>query len=456
MKNSICRVFVLVLLTTLLSAGALSAQVHTLNVSNSSVLPGGSVDVSIQLSNDEAARGFSMGVAHSGADLTLTAITAGSATAATNSGAGPDFEFSDLNATEGPGGTYGCILSFTAPLDEIPVGTGNEIAVFTYSCAASATPGTSTNLTFSDILGTPDVQTVISIVSGGNSISRIPSKVGGAVSVATPPVSGLTCVLADPCLCDFSLSWTNGMVYDSIEILNGSGTVIETLSGAATTALVSISGTTTGGPVSDNLAVRGIANSVVSTETSCTATCPVVNNPSAPSAVDCSVNQASGVTTVSWTNNSAYSSVSVSVDGVLVETLGGTSTSTSVTIGGPGDYTISIAGTNECGSLSTSGTCVATRDNFFIRNDVNQDGTENIADPVQLLDFLFGGGSISCQDAADVNDDGTNNIADVVYSLNVIFGISVGGSVPVTPAPLGACGGDPTADGLNCVSFNGC
>ena len=297
---------------------------------------------------------------------------------------------------------------------------------------------------------------MISVVSGGNSISRIPAKVGGSVAVATPSVSGLTCVLADPCLCDFSLSWTNGMTYDSIEILNGAGAVIQTLGGNANTAIVSISGTTTGGPVSENLSIRGITNTVVSDLVTCTASCPVVNNPSAPANLGCEVNQATGETTVSWTNTSAYSSIEVRLDGTLVATLGGSATSTAVTIGGPGDYTISVAGTNVCGSLSTSGSCTATRDNFFIRNDVNMDGTENIADPVQLLDFLFGGGSISCLDAADVNDDGTNNIADVVYSLNVIFGITVGGSVPVTPAPAGACGGDPTADSLNCVLFNGC
>ena len=456
MKNSGIRIFLGLIFTTLLCSGSIFAQNHTVSVSDNTVLPGGTVSVSILLTNEEGARGFSLGVAHSGTDLTLTAIAAGQTTADSNGGTGPDFEFIDVNATDGPGGTYGCILSTSAPLDEIPIGSGNEIALFTYSCSSAAAPGTSTNLTFSDILGTPDVQTVISVVSGGTSISRIPTKVGGAVNVATPPVSGLTCVLADPCLCDFSLSWTNGMTYDSIEILNGSGAVIQTLAGNATTALVSISGTTTGGPASDNLSVRGITNAVVSASTSCTASCPVVNTPNAPANLGCQVNQANGDTAVSWTNTSAYSSIEVRLDGTLVATLGGSATSTTVTIGGPGDYNISVAGTNVCGSLSTAGSCTATRDNFFIRNDVNQDGTENIADPVQLLDFLFGGGSISCLDAGDVNDDGTNNIADVVYSLNVIFGIAVGGSVPVTPAPAGACGGDPTADALNCASFNGC
>lgn len=456
MKNSGVRIFLGLILATLLGSSSTFAQTHSVSVADNSVLPGGTVDVSILLTNEEGARGFSMGVAHSGTDLTLTAITPGQQTAAANGGTGPDFEFVDVNATDGPGGTYGCILSTSAPLDEIPIGSGNEIALFSYSCSSAAAPGSATSLTFSDILGTPDVQTVISVVSGGTSISRIPTKVGGSVTVATPPVTGLTCVLADPCLCDFSLSWTNGMTYDSIEILDGTGAVIQTLAGNATTALVSISGTTTGGPASDDLSVRGITNAVVSAVTSCTANCPVVNNPSAPANLGCQVNQANGDTSVSWTNTSAYSSIEVRLDGTLVATLGGSATSTTVTIGGPGSYTISVAGTNVCGSLSNAGSCTAVRDNFFIRNDVNQDGTENIADPVQLLDFLFGGGSIACLDAGDVNDDGTNNIADVVYSLNVIFGISVGGSVPVTPGPNGACGGDPTADSLNCASFNGC
>ena len=342
------------------------------------------------------------------------------------------------------------------PLEEISVGTDNEIASFTYSCASAAAPGSSTALSFSSILGTPDVQTDISVVSGGNSLSRIPSTVSGSVSVATPPVSGLSCVLSDPCLCDFSLSWVNGMTYDSIEVLDGTGAVIQTLGGTATTALVSISGTTTGGPASDNLSVRGITNSIVSAESSCAATCPVVNNPTAPSGVNCVVDQSNGDTSVSWTNSSSYSDIEVRLDGALVATLAGSATSTNVTIGGPGDYTISIAGSNVCGSLSSTGSCVATRDNFFVRNDPNADGTENIADPVQILDFLFGGGTLTCNDAGDVNDDGTLNIADVVYSLNVIFGISVGGSVPVTPAPAGACGGDPTADALDCASYAGC
>ncbi len=456
MKKFGFLVIVPVLLVSLIFTNLAHSQVHILTAGSESVLPSGTVNVPISLSNEEGARGFSLGLAHSGTDLTLTAVGPGQITADSNGGTGPDFEFVDIAPTEGPGGTYGCILSTSAPLDEIPIGSNNEIAIFTYSCSASAAPGSTTSLTFSDILGTPDVQTVISVVSGGTSISRIPTKVGGSVSVATPPVNGLSCVLADPCLCDFSLSWSNSMTYDSIEILDGTATVIQTLSGTATTAVVSISTTTTGGPASDNLSVRGITNTVASTVTSCQANCPTVNNPAAPSAVNCVVNQANGDTSVSWTNNSTYSSIEVRLDGVLMGTLGGSATSTTVTIGGPGNYTIDITGSNVCGTFSTAGSCVATRDNFFVRNDVNQDGTENIADPVQLLDFLFGGGTITCLDAADVNDDGNNNIADVVYSLNVIFGISVGGSVPVTPAPAGACGGDPTNDGLNCVSFNGC
>ncbi|HCW44682.1 MAG: hypothetical protein H8E43_11540 [Planctomycetia bacterium] len=450
------KILTLVLLTIFCCSDLSFSQVHTLTAGTGSVLPGGTVNIPVLLSNDEGARGYSMGVAHSGTDLTLTAMSPGQEAADSNLGTGPDFEFIDLNPTGGTGGTYGCILSTGSPLDEIAVGTNNEIVLLSYSCSGAAAPGSTTSLVFSDTLGTPNVQTVISVVAGGTSISRIPTKVGGSVSVDTPPVTGLSCLLSDPCLCDFSLSWSNAMTYDSIEITNGSGAVIQTLAGTATTAVVSISGTTTGGLASDNLSVRGISNAVTSANANCTATCPVVDLPTAPAGVSCSVNQSNGETTVSWTNSSTYAAIEVRLDGALVGTLGGGATSTTVTIGGPGSYSVSVSGSNVCGALSSAGSCTAVRDNFFVRNDLNQDGTQNIADPVQLLDFLFGGGSVGCLDSADVNDDGTNNIADVVYSLNVIFGISVGGTVPVVPAPASACGGDPTADGLDCASFNGC
>ena len=62
----------------------------------------------------------------------------------------------------------------------------------------------------------------------------------------------------------------------------------------------------------------------------------------------------------------------------------------------------------------------------FIRGDVNDDGTLDIADSVTCLDGIFGDGQFACEDAADANDDGTLNVADPVYILEVLFGESSG------------------------------
>jgi len=431
------------------------AQVHTVTASNEVALPGASVTVKVTLDNDEAARGFSLGLAHAGTILTLTAISNGAEVADSNGGAGPDFEHTELPAAGGPGGVYAVILSFASPLDEIAIGTGNEIALFSYTCSAAAAPGSSEAIDFSDGLGAPAVITVISVVSGTTSISRTPTKVSGSVSIGTPAPSNLSCSITDPCggggLGVGTLNWNNGGVYDSVEVLTG-GIVIQTLVGTATSTT-----TTSVGAGTVGYSVRGVRNLSTSAESNnCNLTYQVTPPPAAPTGVTCVVDQVTGSTSVSWTNPDPVSSVEVTLDGGVVGTLGAGATSTTVTIGGPGSYNICVRGSNVCGDFSADGCCTAVRDNFFIRNDMNQDGSENIGDPVGALNYLFGGGTMACLDAADVNDDGAVDLSDVVYSLNAIFGIAVGGTVPVVPSPNGACGPDPTSDSVSCVSFNGC
>ena len=88
----------------------------------------------------------------------------------------------------------------------------------------------------------------------------------------------------------------------------------------------------------------------------------------------------------------------------------------------------------------------------FVRGDINDDASINIADAVSLLAGLFTGGALPCSDSADANDDGATNIADAVYVLANLFS---GG--PGMPAPTGpSCGPDPTADGLDCANYNSC
>ncbi len=90
----------------------------------------------------------------------------------------------------------------------------------------------------------------------------------------------------------------------------------------------------------------------------------------------------------------------------------------------------------------------------FIRGDSNIDAAFDIADPIQVLGILFGGGQLltpACADAADANDDGTVDIADPVRMLATLFS----GAPPLAP-PFPLCGPDPTPDGLGCASGPNC
>lgn len=93
----------------------------------------------------------------------------------------------------------------------------------------------------------------------------------------------------------------------------------------------------------------------------------------------------------------------------------------------------------------------------FVRGDCNSDGSENVADAVTLLSFLFPQGApraLDCESSCDGNDDGSLDLADAVAVLEALFGFP---PVPL-PAPnaLTGCGVDPTFDALSCSALAGC
>jgi alpha-glucosidase (family GH31 glycosyl hydrolase) len=91
-------------------------------------------------------------------------------------------------------------------------------------------------------------------------------------------------------------------------------------------------------------------------------------------------------------------------------------------------------------------------DGLFARGDPNADGSSDLADPVFLLSYLFGGTAAPpCMKSADANDDGAADISDAIYVLRFLFGQG-----PPPPAPFGACGQDPSPDGLSCEAFGPC
>ncbi|MEO2242795.1 MAG: dockerin type I domain-containing protein, partial [Candidatus Poseidoniia archaeon] len=87
----------------------------------------------------------------------------------------------------------------------------------------------------------------------------------------------------------------------------------------------------------------------------------------------------------------------------------------------------------------------------FTRGDVNGDGGVDISDAIATLDYLFTGGTISCENSTDSNDDGSLNVADGIALLGYLFN---GAAAP--PPPFDACGIDPTVDALECEKFGGC
>lgn len=76
---------------------------------------------------------------------------------------------------------------------------------------------------------------------------------------------------------------------------------------------------------------------------------------------------------------------------------------------------------------------------WFVRGEINGDGRIDIADPIRLLEFLFGGGNApKPPEAGDANADGSTDLSDAVYLLDFLF---LGRPPP--PAPFPEAGPDP-------------
>ena len=102
--------------------------------------------------------------------------------------------------------------------------------------------------------------------------------------------------------------------------------------------------------------------------------------------------------------------------------------------------------------LNVSFTEIEDLRNSFLRGDVNSDGKMDIADPINVVNYLFRNGpEPSCEDAADANDDSNVDVTDVMLMINHQFRA---GEAPSAPFP--ACGRDGDSilddDGLGCDS----
>ena len=110
------------------------------------------------------------------------------------------------------------------------------------------------------------------------------------------------------------------------------------------------------------------------------------------------------------------------------------------------DDTVDIAS----GSADINGDSIPDEcQSLFIRGDANLDLDRDIADVITILEGLFSGAEVLCDDASDANDDGEIDIADSIALLGALF------SAAPLPGPA-TCDIDASAlDALNCAT-SGC
>ena len=122
--------------------------------------------------------------------------------------------------------------------------------------------------------------------------------------------------------------------------------------------------------------------------------------------------------------------------GVLQATLPGTATSATGSMPfSPTELDFVVEAIDICGGTVNQLNCALLCEEgpTFVRGDCNADGSNNIADVVAALGFLFGGtGTPLCADSCDLNDDGGLDISDPVFLLSNLFS---SGSNPAAPYP---------------------
>jgi len=408
-------------------------------------LPGDAVTSQILFDNTSTTniRGWSYGVCVDVGLVSISGANTGSTTATANLGTEPDFE--SIN-TLADGVTHGVVICFSG-CAELSPGTGYELLTIDYVIIGGE--GDAGQNCFCDTLGVPPIETLVADPVG---TAIFPTQNCGAVTILDPPspVSGVSCnIVPLVCSCDIAVSWTNTDTYDGIRIYRD-GSLVTTLGGGAT------SYDSPGELGLHTFCVEAFRDGMTASQVCCSADCPDISVPTTGvSDLNCVVDEANCIAAITWTNTSTYDSLTVSVDGTIVSTLIGTATAANILLGGTGIYDVCINGETVCSDPIEEVCCIADCPDpavLFMRGDYNGDSLKNIADAIALLDHLFALGSIiDCQDALDGNDDGSVDIGDGVYMLGYLFDEG-----PEPPAPFDACGPDPTADGIDCVSYPGC
>lgn len=395
--------------------------------------------VALELRMDHAGSplsGWSFGVCHDPAQLTLAGVDSGPLLAIIKNGQPPDFYSLDLY---GNGYTVGVVICFTG-CATLPPSTNLLLNIGHYTVEGLA-PSVS-EVTICDTAGTPPVAVLVAV--GGMQFP--PQRQHGSVTVLGPTPryfelsAGHTSVLYDP---------AEGIASTSIPVL----------------VLEAPTNPTFPNPVAAfTLALRHPAVFLTPTLVEPGPTLAALHGGLGPDFFAFSTHAGGGVTVSCVTAASPagqllapaaseiarvhYATVPSSLIGngfgVALPLVWDPTVATPAV---PNRVTVTGAVT---GTTTAAGSIALVPREKFLRGDANDDGAINIADPLRVLGFLFNNQVLGCIDAADANDSQTVDIADAVTLLALLFAMG-----PPLPAPYPGCGFDPGSVSL-CSSATSC
>lgn len=150
--------------------------------SSPTVEQGSSIDASMVVDAPVPSYGFSFGLAHSGAALTLDSAEAGPAISVLNNGNGPDFLVIDTDPVGADGLVVACIISLSSDLNTLPAGDGQELIIAHYQANSSAPVGVTTlNFTGDLVPQSPSPPTAIIFSLGA--VSAAVTTTGASIEI---------------------------------------------------------------------------------------------------------------------------------------------------------------------------------------------------------------------------------------------------------------------------------
>lgn len=398
-------------------------QGYTLTAGSASGMVGSNVTAAITLDNTttDNVQGWSFGVCHDSAAVTLVSAVSGSTASTSNGGAMPSFEAINTAPAGGAGYTCGVVIDFFG-VNSLAPGSGFELTVGMYTLDAEAM----SPLSLCNTLGNPLVETLV-VVNGG---SVVPTQnagtlegqaapplaisydagdatarfnAGGSVSPGTVVISMTSAQAGDPTQAEvqgFSFGLLDGSAVDLVDI-NLTGTVTAATNGNTGPDFFASSTAPAGGD-------GGTVGVVVSLSPPFDVIAPGTD-----------------LAIVRF----VYEASATALDGDMVNLTftGG--------LGNPAVALVAVVDGNTVVPTTTGGvvTLEEVVDVAYLRGDANADGDIDIADGIWILNFLWQGGPASpCAAAQDANGDGMGDTSDAMY---IIFYQLLDGPAPVGNFP---------------------